>query len=101
MQNGTTYMVRPFIEPRYCSVISSFIAAGGAQLFVGPAPSWSSEQMKVRDSTRATSAGLERARKLFGRFSSLSLMIVPASTSSPVSRSHSSREPSTKTTLSG
>ena len=55
----------------------------------------------MRDSTRATSAGLERARKEFGRFSSLSLMNVPLSTRSWDKRSHSSWEPSAKTTLSG
>ena len=34
---------------------------GSSQLLVGPAPSFESEQMKVRSSTRATSLGSERA----------------------------------------
>ena len=101
MQNGTTYMVRPRMEPEKCSSISSFSAAGFIQLLVGPASSSFSVEMKVRDSTRATSEGWERARNELGRFSSFSLVSVPASTSSAVRRSHSSREPSAKTTLSG
>ncbi len=63
MQNGTTYMVRPRIEPRYRSVMRPRISAGSIQLFVGgPASISRSEQMNVRDSTRATSDGAERAR---------------------------------------
>ena len=46
-----------------------FISAGSIQLFVGPASSLVLEQMNVRSSTRATSLGSERARKLFGRSS--------------------------------
>ena len=55
-------MVRPRIQPRYRSVITARIAAGAIQLLVGPASISRSEQMKVRDSTRATSEGSERAR---------------------------------------
>ncbi len=55
-------MVRPRIAPRNRPPRVSRISDGGAQLLVGPASSSSSEQMKVRDSTRATSLGLERAR---------------------------------------
>jgi len=62
MENGTTYMVRPRIAPRNRPLKVSRISDGGAQLLVGPASSSRSEQMKVRDSTRATSLGLERAR---------------------------------------
>jgi len=60
--NGTTYIVLPRIVPlnRPCSV--SRIVAGGTQWLVGPASSSRREQMKVRDSTRATSLGSERAR---------------------------------------
>ena len=63
IEKGTTYIVRPSIEPaeelvRACSRIS----AGSRQLFVGPASSSRSEQMKVRSSTRATSPGSESAR---------------------------------------
>src|SRR5262245_36391752 len=57
IQNGTTYMVRPFIEPRYSSVIVARISAGSTQLLVGPASASVLEQMNVRDSTRATSEG--------------------------------------------
>src|SRR6187431_1705675 len=34
MQNGTTYMVRPRMQPRYSSVIVAFISAGAVQLLV-------------------------------------------------------------------
>jgi hypothetical protein len=37
------------------------ISNGSTQLLVGPAPSFESEQMKVRSSTRATSLASERA----------------------------------------
>jgi hypothetical protein len=62
MENGTTYIVRPRIEPRNSSPRVSRISPGSRQLFVGPASSSRSEQMKVRSSTRATSPGSERAR---------------------------------------
>jgi len=62
MQNGTTYMVRPRIQPRYSSVMVARISSGAIQLLVGPASISRSEQMKVRDSTRATSEGVDRAR---------------------------------------
>lgn len=67
MQNGTTYIVRPFIEPRKmppspCSPLKiSRISAGAFQWFVGPASCSFSEQMNVRSSTRATSVGSEAA----------------------------------------
>ncbi len=62
IENGTTYIVRPTIEPLKKPFSSSRISAGARQLLVGPASSSRSEQMKVRSSTRATSAGSERAR---------------------------------------
>ncbi len=62
IENGITYMVRPRIDPSKTPCRVCFISAGSAQLFVGPASSSFSEQMKVRDSTRATSEGSERAR---------------------------------------
>ena len=62
MEKGTTYMVRPRIEPLKRSESVSRISAGSRQLLVGPASSSFSEQMKVRSSTRATSPGSERAR---------------------------------------
>ena len=55
MQNGMTYIVRPRMHPRYSSVMTDFISAGSIQLLVGPASASSTEQMKVRSSTRATS----------------------------------------------
>lgn len=64
MQNGTTYIVRPLIEPRKtpCSPEKmSRISAGAFQWLVGPASSSFSEQMNVRSSTRATSVGSEAA----------------------------------------
>ncbi len=67
MQKGTTYIVRPRIEPRKTPpsppepVKISRISAGAIQLLVGPASSSFSEQMKVRSSTRATSVGSEAA----------------------------------------
>src|ERR1700682_6802718 len=77
------------------------ISAGTIQLFVGPASISRSEQIKVRDSTRATSDGSDSARYEFGCFSSLSRLKVPASTNCSESRSNSSSEPSANTTRSG
>ena len=101
MENGTTYIVRPFIEPANFSFSVARMATGSAQLLVGPASSSCSEQMKVRSSTRATSLGLERARNELGRVVSLRRVKVPPSTSSEVRRSHSSSEPSAHSTRSG
>src|SRR3954454_4654801 len=94
IENGTTYIVRPCIEPRKRSVSVSRISCGSRQLFVGPASASSSEQMKVRSSTRATSPGSERAMYEFGRFASESFSNVPASTSCWQRRSYSSADPS-------
>ncbi len=57
--------------------------------------------MYVRSSTRATSLGSERARKLFGRSSGLSGVKVPASTSPAHRAAYSSSEPSHQCTRSG
>ena len=62
IEKGTTYIVRPLIEPRNSAVSVSFISAGSRQLLVGPASDSCSEQMNVRFSTRATSAGSECAQ---------------------------------------
>src|SRR5690349_19063402 len=99
MQNGMTYIVRPRMHPRYSSVMTAFISAGSIQLLVGPASASSTEQMKVRSSTRATSDGSEAHQNELGFFSRRTN--VPASTSCAVSRSHSSSLPSTQTTRSG
>ena len=70
IENGTTYIVRPRIEPAnsagvpsawpFCS--SARMVCGDSQLLVGPADSFFSLQMKVRSSTRATSWGSLHAR---------------------------------------
>ena len=99
MQNGMTYIVRPRMHPRYSSVMTDFISAGSIQLLVGPASASSTEQMKVRSSTRATSLGSEAHQNELGFLSRR--VKVPASTSCWVSRSHSSSLPSTHTTRSG
>ena len=64
IENGTTYMVRPRIDPANTPASSARMTCGSRQWLVGPASSGSTEQMKVRSSTRATSDGSERARKL-------------------------------------
>ena len=62
IEKGTTYIVRPFIEPLKSLPSSARISSGSRQLLVGPESPSSSEQMKVRSSTLATSSGSERAR---------------------------------------
>ena len=62
IENGTTYIVRPRIEPSNSFSTSSRMSCGARQLLFGPASSSFSVQMKVRSSTRATSPGSERAR---------------------------------------
>src|SRR6202007_1585598 len=48
MQNGITYIVRPRMHPSKISANVTRISSGGIQLFVGPASSSCSEQIKVR-----------------------------------------------------
>src|SRR6266851_2432557 len=98
---GITYSVRPRIQPLNRPVSVSFISLGLTQLLVGPASVLLREQMKVRSSTRATSLGSERARKLLGRFSALSRIRVPALTIWSHRRSYSSCDPSHQYTWSG
>jgi hypothetical protein len=74
----------------------SFISAGAIQLLVKPASCSFSEQMKVCSSTRATSAGSEKAAKELGNRSWFNRFSVPAATSSSVRRVFSSSEPSTQ-----
>ena len=62
IENGTTYIVLPRIEPLNRSVSTPRISAGSRQLLVGPASDSRVEQMKVRSSTRATSPGSEWAQ---------------------------------------
>src|ERR1041385_4944117 len=94
MLNGMTYMVLPRMHPRKRRVSVAFISLGLTQLFVGPASSLRTLQMKVRSSTRATSVGSDRERKLFGRFFSFNLMKVPDATIFAQSSRSSSFEPS-------
>ena len=61
MLNGSTYIVRPRMQPLKSSFSLRRISNGLTQLLVGPASSFDSEQMKVRSSTRATSLASERA----------------------------------------
>ncbi len=61
MQKGTTYRVRPRMEPLNRPSRVARISTGSAQLLVGPASTSSFEQMKVRLSTRATSLGSDAA----------------------------------------
>jgi hypothetical protein len=62
IENGTTYIVRPFMQPSNSGCSVARISAGATQLLVGPASSLLREQMKVRSSTRATSLGSDQAR---------------------------------------
>ena len=101
MQNGTTYMTRPRMQPSKISPNVARICPGAIQLLVGPASSSRSEQMNVRSSTRATSPGSETHQKLFGRSSGFSRVKVRFLTSRLVSWSHSACEPSHQTTASG
>ena len=63
IENGTTYIVRPSMQPskRSLSVLPHLVGVapvvGGAGVLLGV-----SEQMNVRSSTRATSPGSESAR---------------------------------------
>jgi hypothetical protein len=80
IQKGTTYIVLPFMEPLNILVIFSLISSGSHQLLVGPASSFFLEQMNVQLSTRATSSGSDRAKKLLGRSLSFNRINVPLST---------------------
>ena len=71
MLNGTTYIVRPCIDPRKRLWRRSRISAGAIQWLVGPASPSRSEQMKVRSSTRATSLGSVLAQYDPGRRASV------------------------------
>src|SRR3954465_1963707 len=101
MLKGTTYRVRPRMQPLKRPSSVERISPGSTQLFVGPASSFVFEQMKVRSSTRATSDGSDHARYEFGRSSGFSFLKVPAATSSVHRRSYSASEPSHQYTRSG
>src|SRR3954447_20662746 len=99
--NGMTYIVRPFMQPAYSPRMISFIWSGSIQLFVGPASFSSTEQMKVRSSTRATSDGSGARWNELGFFAGSSRVNVPVATSASVSSVHSSSEPVHQWTRSG
>src|SRR5258706_7116742 len=94
MLKGTTYIVRPRMQPLKRPPKVARISSGSTQLLVGPASSWDLEQMKVRSSTRATSVGSDQASQELGRSFSFSLRKVPAAASSAHRRSYSASEPS-------
>ena len=101
MQYGSTYMVRPRMQPRKRSVMIAFMSSGSIQLLVAPASFGSRLQMNVRSSTRATSVGSLAHQNEFGFLSSFSRTNVPFSTSRSVTRVHSSGDPSTHSMRSG
>src|SRR5258705_12223261 len=101
MLYGTTYIVRPAIDPVNNPRSFCCIFAGSSQLLVGPASSFVREQMNVRSSTRATSAGFERTRMLLGRFCSSSGTAVPDRIMSRSIDWYSSGEPSHQCARSG
>ena len=101
MENGTTYRVRPRMQPANRPSSVARISAGAIQLLVGPASSRCSVQMKVRSSTRATSVGSDQARKEPGRLAGFSGRRVPAATISAHRLSYSACEPSAQWMRSG
>ena len=61
IENGTTYIVRPFMQPSKSSLERRpHLGRGRASCWSGRRPPRCSEQMKVRSSTRATSPGSEQ-----------------------------------------
>src|SRR3990172_10387646 len=91
MEKGITYMVRPFMQPLYKANIVLLSSSGAIQLFVGPAFSFKEVLIKVRSSTRATSLGSDRNRKLLGRF--FSTVALPLAIICAIIRSYSSFVP--------
>src|SRR4029079_4000557 len=71
----------------------AFISCGSIQLLVGPASFSSTEQMKVRSSTRATSEGAEAQWNEFGFLAGSRRVNVPEATRESVISVHSSSEP--------
>ena len=94
MQKGMTYIVRPRMHPSNSRRSVCRISFGSTQLLVGPASCFRWLQMKVRSSTRATSLGSDRARKLLGRRAGLRRLRVPAEIICSQSRSDSAVDPS-------
>src|SRR5450631_661224 len=79
----------------------TFISSGAIQLLVGPASFSSTEQMKVRSSTRATSEGSEAQWNELGLMLWLRRVNVPDATRPSVSVVHSWSEPVTHEMRSG
>src|ERR1019366_8760085 len=98
---GTTYIVRPFIEPLNKSPRIFLASDGAIQLLVGPAFSRSRVQMKVTFSVRETSLGSLRCRKQFGYVFGLSGRVWPSRTACCWMRAYSSSDPSHHTIRSG
>ena len=97
MQNGTTYIVRPRMQPSNSARRRAFISRGSTQLLVGPASSLriAADEGAVLDPrhVRGIGAGQEAAGALVGS----SGTSVPPPTSSPHSRRYSCSEPSHQT----
>ena len=68
IQNGITYIVLPSMHPSKSLWSIPFISAGAFQWLVGTASSSLSEQMKVRDSTRAASRLSDLNKEHLDRF---------------------------------
>src|SRR3569833_1245772 len=79
----------------------AFISNNTFQLLVGPASASSTEQMKVRPSTRATSPGSVRAQNELGLRAGSSRTSAPESTRASVRPVHSASDPSHQTIRSG
>ena len=62
IRKGTTYIVRPFMQPLKSGVSLAIAASGAIQLLLGPASSLLSAHTNVRCSVRATSCGALRCR---------------------------------------
>src|SRR3954466_13434306 len=101
IEYGTTYIVRPRIEPSKSPRSVTRISSGSSQLFVGPASPSDFEQMNVRSSTRATSSGSERAGEGLGGLAAERRSKGPLAARIWHSSSYSSAEPSHQWTRSG
>ena len=94
MENGTTYIVLPRMQPSNKGFNVALISLGSTQLLVGPASSFLAEQINVLSSTRATSSGSERAKNEFLRLLGFKRLNTPALTKSSQNSSYSAWEPS-------
>ena len=101
MQNGTTYMTRPRMQPSKIPAKVLRISSGAIQLLVGPASCLplGADERAVLDPRHV--AGVRGAPEAVRPQLGFSRVKVPFSTSRLVSRSHSASEPSHQTTASG